>query len=88
MREIILAYLPWLISAGTISATWLIGSKWRWCWHLALVTQGLWFVWIITSGTWGLLPTAICLSTIHIRNIIKWQREGGREDGPAPALNS
>ena len=67
--------LPWLISAVTIAATWLIGNKWRWCWHVALFGQSLWCTWAITMRQWGILPAVVCLSSIHIRNIVKWERE-------------
>jgi hypothetical protein len=75
LREVIIVYLPWLMSACTIIAYWSIGNRTWWCWYLALFTQILWFIWIPLSETWGLLPTAFFLSVIHIRNIIKWRRE-------------
>ena len=47
----------------------LAGPKW------GLVGQSLWFLMIVTSGTWGLLPSNLANAFCHLRNLRKWSRE-------------
>lgn len=73
MEEIIIKYLPWVLSANTIYFTLLAGNKKRGAWLLALAGQLLWLVWIITSQSWGLLPMNIGMWIVYSRNYIKWK---------------
>lgn len=72
MRDAIITWLPWLMSAITIYTMWQAGSKHRWTWAIALVNQALWLTWIVTSGAWGLLPMNAALWVIYARNHLKW----------------
>lgn len=74
MREDIVAYMPWLLSAITIYMTILAGNKARWAWALGLANQGLWLVWIFAAQAWGLLPMNIALWIVYSRNHLKWMR--------------
>src|SRR5215204_3197160 len=67
--------LPWIISAGTFAGTWAIGNKVWWCWLLVFFVQEIWLLYILTTRQWGLLPGMIALSSIHVRNHLRWQRE-------------
>jgi hypothetical protein len=69
----IAAYLPWLLSAITVWTMWAAGSGWRHTWTLSLVNQLLWLVWIIASGTWGLLPSNLALWVVSERNRRRWR---------------
>lgn len=68
----IATYLPWLLSAITITSMWLAGSKWRWTWMLTLANQALWLTWIISIRAWGLLPMNLAMIVVAIRNHRKW----------------
>lgn len=67
--------LPWVLSAITIYANWLAGSKSKHAWPLSIGNQLLWLIWIVLSGTWGFLPMNIALWIVFIRNHLAWSRE-------------
>lgn len=70
-------YLPWLLSTITIYMTVLAGNKHPYAWAVGLVNQALWFVWIVVSSTWGLLPMNAALWIVYSRNHIKWTDTSG-----------
>ena len=72
-------YTPWLLSAITIYMTVLAGNKHPYAWAVGLVNQALWFVWIVASNTWGLLPMNAALWIVYFRNHIKWAEATGGE---------
>lgn len=72
MRNTVVAYLPWFLSAVTIYMTVLAGNKNRHAWAVGLFNQAAWLVWIIMSETWGLLPMNLALCVVYGRNRIKW----------------
>ncbi len=73
MKETIIKYLPYLLSAITIYSMLLAGNKKRGAWVVGLINQVLWLVWIILSSAWGLLPMNIALWIVYGRNYIKWK---------------
>lgn len=75
MRDAIRDYLPWLLSAITIWMTLLAGNIHRSAWLVGLFGQLLWLVWIVATGTWGLIPLNIALWIVYARNPMKWRRE-------------
>jgi len=74
MKEIIIQYLPWLLSANTIYTMLLAGNKKRGAWAFGLFGQVAWLVWIILTKSWGLLPMNIALWFVYTRNYIKWNK--------------
>ncbi len=74
MKESIIQYLPWLLSAITIWMFLLAGNKTKWAWLVGLGNQGLWLTWILFSATWGLLPMNIALWIVYTRNHWKWNK--------------
>jgi hypothetical protein len=72
MKEIIITYLPWFLSANTLYFTFLAGNKKKGAWALALVGQLFWLVWILATQSWGLLPMNIGMWVMYSRNYIKW----------------
>lgn len=74
MRDLIAAYLPWLMSAITIWMTLLAGNKHRLAWAIGLGNQALWLTWIVVTGAWGLLPMNAALWVVYARNHLKWVR--------------
>lgn len=74
MREIIIKYLPYILSAITAYTMLLAGNKKKGAWLVGLLNQILWFTWIFVSGTWGLLPMCIVMCIVYYRNYIKWSK--------------
>lgn len=77
MAHLIQTYLPYLLSAITIYMTILAGNKARWAWAVGLGNQGLWLIWIIAAGAWGLIPMNIALWIVYARNHLRWISEQG-----------
>ena len=71
--ESIVRYLPYVLSALTIYSMLLAGNMKRGAWSVGLVNQLLWFVWIVLSKSWGLLPMNVALWIVFIRNYVKWK---------------
>ena len=72
MSEILIAILPWILSANTLYVMFLAGGKRKNAWLLGLIGQLLWLLWIVLVGAWGLLPMNIGLWIIYGRNHLKW----------------
>lgn len=73
MKNHIVTYLPWLISAITIYSAVLAGNKRPAAWSIGVANQALWLTWIVASGTWGMLPMNMVLAGIFVRNWRKWK---------------
>jgi hypothetical protein len=74
MREAVVDYLPWLLSAITIWMTLLAGNKSRSAWSVGLLNQLLWLVWIVAAQSWGMMPMNLALWVVYGRNYLKWGR--------------
>ena len=74
MDNLIVNYLPYILSAFTIYVMLLAGNKNKYTWVIALFNQVLWFLWIVKSESWGLLPGNIALWIVYFRNYIKWKK--------------
>jgi hypothetical protein len=74
MRALIIAYLPWILSAITIYMTILAGNKHPKAWLIGLANQAFWLTWIIASSTWGLLPMNAAMCIVYARNHWKWNK--------------
>lgn len=70
--------LPWFMSLLTILTNWLAGNKSNWTWHIALFNQILWLIFAIHFEIWGFIPTCIFLSSVYVRNLLKWRHENDR----------
>jgi len=68
-------WLSWVLSATNICILWLMGNKSPWGPRIGVLNQVLWFFYIATTEQWGLLPGVIIYTIIHIRNVIRWNRE-------------
>ena len=71
-KEIIIIYLPYLLSAITIYSLLLAGNRKKGAWMVGLINQLLWLIWIVLSNAWGLLPMNVALWIVYGRNYIKW----------------
>lgn len=74
MKEAIIGYLPFLLSAITIWMTLLAGNMHPRAWLVGLVGQALWLIWILAAGAWGLLPMNVALWVVYARNHFRWAR--------------
>jgi hypothetical protein len=83
VTDAIRIYLPWLLSAITIWMTLLAGNLHRNAWLVGLGNQLLWLIWIVVTGTWGLIPLNIALWVVYGRNHLKWKL-----DRDLPATNT
>ena len=72
MIEAIRDYLPWLLSAITIWMTLMAGNMHNSAWLVGLGNQALWLIWIVATGTWGLIPLNVALWIVYGRNHLKW----------------
>ena len=73
MIDAIRLYLPWVLSGITIWMTLLAGNLHRNAWLVGLGNQCLWLVWIVATGTWGLIPLNVALWIVYGRNHLKWR---------------
>ena len=73
MKQLIINYLPYFLSANTIYTMLLAGNKKRGAWAFGLFGQLAWLVWIVLTEAWGLLPMNIALWFVYGRNYIKWK---------------
>ena len=78
MKDLIADYLPWLLSAITIYSMLLAGNKRRGAWLVGLVNQALWLIWILLTGSWGLLPMNVALWVVYARNYVRWKPDESR----------
>lgn len=72
MKQMIVLYLPWVLSTITAYQSFLAGDKKRSAWVLALCNQALWLTWVLCSQNWGLLPLNAVLWVVYYRNYRKW----------------
>lgn len=73
MREAIVQYLPWGLSAMSITMAYVNGNLWRHTWLFGLCIQCFWLVWIICSKQWGFLVLCTFLFGVYTRNHLKWR---------------
>lgn len=78
MKDLIVQYLPWLLSAITIWMFLLAGNKSKIAWIVGLCNQFLWLIWIVFSASWGLLPMNLALWIVYSRNHLKWASDAKR----------
>lgn len=83
MPNIIVEYLPWLLSAITIWMTVLAGNKHPSAWLFGLFAQAGWLLWIVATGTWGFIPMNLALWFVYGRNHLKWNSVPGGSKEPA-----
>lgn len=71
-------WLDWVLSGTSFVMLWLMGNKNSYAPMVGIFNQVLWIVYVVHTEHWGLLPGVLGYTLIHIRNAIKWRREGGR----------
>lgn len=71
MNEII----PWILAAWTVATMWLAGNKSPWAWYSGITSQLLWLYFDYTVEAWGLMPLAVVLTAVYLRNLRRWKLE-------------
>ncbi len=67
--------VPWVTSAFTLWAMWLLATK-RWeGWVVGLLNQICWVSTAVLYKTWGLLPLTAALIVVYTKGLIAWRRE-------------
>jgi nicotinamide riboside transporter PnuC len=62
-------------SVMTLAAQWLYGNKSVLGPAVGLLGQVAWWTIMFQGHLWGLLPANVVMVAIHIRNLIKWNKE-------------
>lgn len=75
MKQLVVIYLPYVLSAVTIYTMVLAGDKKRSAWVAGMAGNGLWLAWIWAGNTWGLLPLNFALWAVYARNYRNWGRD-------------
>lgn len=88
MGEVMKQLIPLLLSANTLTLTWLVGNRRTSGWVLGCIGQALWFVFIFTWQVWGLLPLAVGLTIVYARNLLRWRREQRAENAGYEVIES
>ena len=71
-------HLSWVLSATSGAMLWLMGNRSKWGPRLGLANQVLWVIYAVWLRQWGLLPGVIAYAVIHVRNLVRWQRNGAQ----------
>lgn len=69
-------YIPWGIVVATSMSIWLVGRSHRAGLLVAFAAQVLWFVFYYHVGAYVLMPLAVALGALAIRDWRRWGRLG------------
>lgn len=62
-------------SALTIAGTFYYGNKSKLGPWLGIAAQVPWWLIMTEGGLWGLLPVNLMMLVLHVRNLIKWNKD-------------
>jgi hypothetical protein len=66
------------MSAVTLVSGWLVGNKNVWGQRLSLLANIMWWVYILWTKAWGLVPMEIGFSIIVFRAWRMWEQDARR----------
>jgi hypothetical protein len=69
----VVQYFSWALMGITATQMWLAGNGNRAAWFLGIGSQSVWLFFDYLVGAYGLMPLAVILSFIYIRNLRKWK---------------
>ncbi len=69
------ALIPWFLMGCTMVTMKLAGDKNPLAWKIGIASQAVWLYFDYTVEAWGLMPLAVILTAIYVRNLRRWQRE-------------
>jgi hypothetical protein len=64
-----------IASALSLGAQWFYGNKSKWGPALGLAAQVPWWIIMVQSELWGLIPINASMLAIHVRNLWKWMHD-------------
>jgi hypothetical protein len=67
----------WILDAGGLVCTYLVGRKWWWSWAIWQGVNCLWVVYAVCTRQWGFLPGCATYAVLNHRNMTAWRRERG-----------
>lgn len=70
-------HLSWILSGTSAIMLWLMGNKTKWGPRIGIFNQVLWVIYAAWIEQWGLLPGVVIYTIIHIRNLIRWEKDNG-----------
>ena len=73
LKDLILTYLPYILSFNTLYLTYLAGNFKKSAWVFGLCGQIAWLIWMLVAQEYGFLPLNIGMWYMYIRNYIKWK---------------
>ena len=68
--------MDWIISITSCIMLYFMGNKSIIGPILGIVNQGLLVFYVSWTGQWGLMLGVALYTVIHVRNLIKWMKEG------------
>ncbi len=67
-------HLSWVLSITSGAMLWLMGNKNKWGPRLGLLNQILWAIYAVWLQQWGLLLGVVAYTAIHVRNLLRWEK--------------
>lgn len=64
-----------MASALTIAGTYYYGNKSKLGPWIGIIAQVPWWIIMFTDGLWGLAPVNGMMLVLHVRNLMKWNKE-------------
>ncbi|MFA5759773.1 MAG: hypothetical protein WC942_10515 [Clostridia bacterium] len=68
--------MDWIISITSCIMLYFMGNKSIIGPILGIINQGLWIFYVSYTQQWGLLLGVSLYTVIHVRNLLKWVKEG------------
>ena len=68
--------LSWVLSSTSCVMLWSMGNKSVGGPRIGLANQLLWIAYCVLSKQWVLLPGVAAYTAIHVRNLVRWEKEG------------
>ena len=68
-------FIPWILAAWTVATMILAGNKNPLAWYSGIASQALWLYFDYRVEAWGLMPLAVILTAVYMRNLRRWQKE-------------
>lgn len=62
-------------SSLTIAGTYYYGNKSKLGPWIGIVSQVPWWLIMFTGSLWGLMPVNVMMFVLHVRNLMKWNKE-------------
>lgn len=71
--DVLMLVIPWILAFWTVATMWLAGNRAPVAWWSGIASQGLWLYFDWRVEAWGLMPLAVVLTAVYVRNLRKWR---------------